>query len=95
MITAKINCSKIDNRFLFKGKTGMFLDVVLMANRDGTDQYDNDGMVIQSIPKENRLRGERGPILGNYKEMNRDSQPGPPPSEPDSPAPSEDDSIPF
>jgi hypothetical protein len=71
MNTAKINVSKIDKAALFEGKNGKYLDIVLFENRDGTDQYGNDGFVVQDIPKERRDAGEKGPIIGNWKRVER------------------------
>lgn len=73
MITLNINTAKIDKTAIYEGKTGKFLNLTLMENRDGPDQYGNDGFIIQDIGKERREAGERGPIVGNYK--NRDRKP--------------------
>ena len=51
------------------------MDVTLMTNRDGRDQYDNDGFATLDLGKERRLAGDRGPILGNWRDMD-----GAPPS---------------
>lgn len=51
------------------------LDVTLMDNRDGPDQYGNDGFATLDLGKERRLAGERGPILGNWKDLDGGSQP--------------------
>ena len=45
------------------------MDVTLMDNRDGRDQYDNDGFATLDLGKERRLAGEKGPILGNWKNL--------------------------
>jgi hypothetical protein len=67
MHTIKINVTRIDKTALFPGKNGKYLDLVLWENKDGRDQYGNDGFVTQDIGKERRLAGEKGPILGNWK----------------------------
>jgi len=72
IIRQKIDVTKIDKKALFKGSKGTYLDITLLENREGTDQYGNDFMVVQDIGKEARERGERGPILGNAKFVNRD-----------------------
>lgn len=66
MITAKIDVTKIDKTFLFKGKSGTYLDIALITNKAGRDQYGNDGMIVQSVSKQARQEGKKGPILGNY-----------------------------
>ncbi len=72
MITLKINVTKIDKSALFEGKNGKYLDLVLFDNKNGTDQYGNDGFVTQDIGRERREAGERGPIIGNWKETRKD-----------------------
>lgn len=66
-ISVRIDLSKIDDNHVYKGEKGDYLDVTLMENRDGPDQYGNHYMVVQGVSKEARLRKERGPILGNAK----------------------------
>jgi len=65
----KIDVTKIDKTALFKGAKGTYLDLTLMDNRDGRDQYDNDGFIIQDIGKERRDAGEKGAIIGNWKHV--------------------------
>jgi hypothetical protein len=69
MKTVKINVSRIDKSAIYEGKNGKYVDLVLFDNRDGTDQYGNDGFVTQDIGKERREAGEKGPILGNWKDI--------------------------
>ena len=65
MQTLKINVAKIDKTALYNGAKGSYLTLNLKENKDGTDQYGNDGFIIQDIGKDRRLAGEKGPILGN------------------------------
>ena len=67
IITVKIDVSKIDKAHLYKGKKGTYLDVALLLADGGEDKYGNNYMVIQSVSKEARERGVKGPILGNAK----------------------------
>jgi hypothetical protein len=73
IINAKIDVTKIIKDILFKGKVKadgsqpIYLDICLLSNRDGKDQYDYDGMVVQSLPRDRREAGEKGPILGNFR----------------------------
>ena len=69
MKTLKINVTKIDKSALFEGKNGKYLDLVLFENKGGVDQYGNHGFVTQDIGKQRREAGERGPIIGNWKEV--------------------------
>jgi hypothetical protein len=78
---------------IFVGKQGLYCDITLMDNRDGTDQYGNDGFAVQDIGKERRLAGEKGPIIGKWKHVGAtQAKPAPAP-----PAPVGDDcdEIPF
>jgi hypothetical protein len=50
------------------------MDVTLMTNRDGPDQYGNDGFATLDLGKERRLAGDRGPILGNWKDFDGGNQ---------------------
>lgn len=68
MITGKIDVTKVDKTHLFKGKAGTYLDIALITNKAGRDQYGNDGMIVQSVSKQARQDGHKGPILGNYVE---------------------------
>ena len=66
MIIGKIDVTKIQKEHLFKGKSGTYLDIALIENKEGQDRYGNNGMIVQSISKEERQKGNKGPILGNY-----------------------------
>ena len=65
-----INVSLIDKSELYEGKKGKYLSLTLFENRDGTDQYGNDGFIVQDIGKERREAGQKGPIIGNWKHVN-------------------------
>ena len=54
---------------IFVGKKGAYLEMTLLENRDGKDQYENDGFCAVDIGKERRESGEKGPIVGNWKHM--------------------------
>jgi hypothetical protein len=96
MKTVRINVSRIDKSAIYEGKNGKYVDLVMFENRDGEDQYGNLGFVTQDIGKDRRLAGEKGPILGNWKEIGTPKQPD---SNPGSDIPktdgNDDDSIPF
>lgn len=66
MIAIKIDLLKVSKMDLFKGEKGTYLDLLLF---DKPDQYGNSGYVVQGISKEKRLAGEKGQILGNWKEL--------------------------
>jgi hypothetical protein len=95
MIGLKINVTRILKDRMHKGEKGTYLDLTLMENKDGPDQYGNDGFVVQDLGKEARERGEKGSILGNWRRLGKKqsapkaSQPAPTTPEP------EDDDLPF
>jgi hypothetical protein len=51
------------------------MDVTLMDNKNGPDDYGNDGFATLDLGKDRRLAGERGPILGNWKDLDGGNQP--------------------
>lgn len=69
MKTGKIDVTKIDKKHLFNGEKGTYLDMLLVENKDGRDSYGNDGYIAQGVSKEARLAGERGPIIGNWRDV--------------------------
>lgn len=74
IIKLSINVDLIDQARLYKGKKGRYLDAVLFLNEE-TDQYGNDGFIAQSVTKEEREAGGRGPIIGNVKLNKKDQGP--------------------
>lgn len=50
MIIVKIDLNKIDQSKCFTGKTGAkYLDIILMENKGGEDQYGNSHMAVQGV----------------------------------------------
>lgn len=90
----KIDVKKIDKALLFAGNKGTYLDIALIPNRDGKDQYGNLGFVVQSVSREDREAGKKGPILGNWRVVGEDKHPKHQPRSQGSPPASSDD-IPF
>ena len=93
-ITLKIDVSKIEKERLYKGAKGTYLDAVAFIDTEQENQYGDHGMITQSVTKEERERGVKGPILGNGKIVWREE------TNPSSPAPLPevgdlDDDIPF
>jgi hypothetical protein len=66
-ISVKIDVTKIEKERLVKGKKGTYLDLTTFVDLDEVDQYDNNGFISQSVSKEERDAGVKGPILGNVK----------------------------
>lgn len=99
MIIAKIDVTRLDKGHFFKGQKGIYADLVLIPNKDGVDQYGNDGFVSQGVSKEAREKGTKGVIVGNYRKINRGGdtaapQKTKPETKPD-PSLDPDDDVPF
>lgn len=95
--TAKIDVTKIPREAIFVGKKGKYIDVVLMENKGGPDDYGNDGFVAMSVSKEDREAGKKGVIIGNWKRIGQkkeQSKPAPAKAPAASPEPESDD-VPF
>jgi hypothetical protein len=69
MQSVKIDVTKIDKTAIVHGEKGKYMNLTLIENRNGPDQYDNDGFVVQDLGKERRLAGEKGPIIGNWRHV--------------------------
>lgn len=95
IINVKINCNKIDKAKLYKGEKGTYLNVTLLPNKEGTDQYGNDYMVVQDIGKEARDAGEKGAILGNARTFERKKRDDAPVPANEKPASTGDGGLPF
>ena len=74
LISLSIDVSKIDARRLYKGKKGNYLSLTLFLKEE-TDQYGNNGFIVESITKEEREAGQKGTILGNAKFLVSGSKP--------------------
>lgn len=76
MITFKIQTSKIDKSLMFKGKDRedgtkgeVYLDGIFSEYKDGPNERNEKGYITQSVSKEQREKGIKGPIIGNWKEI--------------------------
>lgn len=68
IINVRIDVTKLKKEWFFKGEKGTYADVAIFYNEE-QDQYGNNGMVVQSVPKEEREKDKnaKGPILGNCR----------------------------
>lgn len=74
VIAASINLSKVDKTKFFINKQGeKCLDVVLLESKER--KFDNDFMVVQGLPKQDRDAGLKGAILGNAKYLGQAQAP--------------------
>lgn len=72
-ISASIDVTKIDKSKLVQGRKGTYCNITSFINLSEVDQYNNNGMVTQSVSSEERIEGVRGAILGNIKVFYNDS----------------------
>jgi hypothetical protein len=85
-ILLKIDVMKIAKADLYVGQKGTYLDAILIPNTTES-KYGDDGFIAQSISKEKRAKGEKGPIIGNWRYLageNRNNEPE-----------GEDENVPF
>ena len=66
-ISVRIDMKKIDEKRIYKGQKGDYLDLTTFVNLDEKDQYDNNGFISQSTTQEERAAKVKTPILGNVK----------------------------
>ncbi len=92
MQTLNIDVLKIDKSAIYEGKKGKYINLTLMENREGEDQYGNHGFIVQDIGKERRESGEKGPIVGNWKHLGQKQTPQ---AKPVAEVDQEDEEIPF
>lgn len=97
MIVLKIDVTKIDKNHLFQGKSGKYMDAALV---DKPNDFGDDGFVSQSVSKEDRAKGVKGPIIGNWRHVGGGAKQKPSESKPSTtkPKPPTDDggdSVPF
>lgn len=74
MISCSISRNRIDNNLLVPSKKGPgheYLTFTLVKSKTGPDQYDNDGFISQNVSKEQKAQGIKGPIIGNWKDLDR------------------------
>lgn len=66
-VSLRIDVTKIEKAKLYKGAKGTYLDCTVFIEPGQADQYGNNGMITQSLSKEEREAGQKGAILGNCK----------------------------
>lgn len=71
-MTGDIDVKKVDKSLLVKGQ---YLRLRFVENKDGRDKYGNDGFIAQGVTREHYQAGKKGPILGNWKDWDRDDAP--------------------
>lgn len=92
MISASISSHKIDKTLIVTKGDKRYLNVVLFEN-DKPDDYGNNGIIKQSLTKEQRAAGTKAPIVGNWKWMDKPKDAAPKPAA--APADDSDSGTPF
>lgn len=99
IIAVKINVKALLKEHFFQGKGGkLYADLILIPTP--TSAYNDSHMVCQSLPKELRDQGQKGPIVGNAKILKsgggKPQQRSTPPAEQRPPAQEgTDEDVPF
>ena len=96
-VSFSINVSQIEKERLYAGKKGKYLDCTVFIDPTA-DQYGQNGMIVQSVSKEEKSQGVKGPILGNCKIFWTDGQQQQQPQQQQPQQPVDDfvgDEIPF
>jgi len=84
-----INVRRIEKALLVDKGENVYLDCALFGNKNGEpDQYGNDGFIVQGVPKALREANpeRRGPIIGNWRYVERKAPPTPAPDAPAQPS---------
>ena len=55
-IELNIDVTKIDKAKLYQGQKGTYLTMTAFVDLDNKDQYDNNGMIVQKVTKEENER---------------------------------------
>lgn len=68
MITVKLKTNLIDKNRIHRGKKHNYLDLVLIENKHGRDEFGYDGFVKQGVSREEREADPdlQMPIIGNF-----------------------------
>lgn len=75
LIAIKIDTKAILKEHLFTAQSGkVYLDALLIPSKDS--KYGDSHFIVQSLPKELREGGQRGPIIGNAKIMKQKPKDG-------------------
>lgn len=59
----------LDANGVFVGQKGAYLELTLIDNKDGPDQYGYEGFAAVNLTKQQREAGMKGPIVGNWKHV--------------------------
>jgi hypothetical protein len=84
MIAVKIKVSKINKSLFYQHKDkpdgtkgDQDFEIVLFENKDGKSDYGDDGYACQSLSAEQRAKGVKAPIIGNWRHLGQTSNAAP------------------
>jgi len=66
-VNLRIDVSKLDKSRFYKGTKGVYVDLTTFIDTENVGQYGDNGIISQSVTKEERQGGVKLPILGNAK----------------------------
>lgn len=74
IIKLKIDVTKINKEWLYKGEKGTYLSITALFNEQ-EDGYGNNGLIVQDVPTEvyKKDKTVKGDILGNCKDFTKTS----------------------
>ena len=75
MIKLNIDVTKIPKERIRAAGQGKYVDMILQAYKNGRDERGNDGMIVMDVTRDERLAGQRGAIVGNWKDLTKKSGP--------------------
>jgi hypothetical protein len=101
LINLRLDVTKLQKDRFQRGKRGIYADLVLLEKP--SEEYGDDGFIVEATTKEERDQEKRGNIVGNWSYIKKlmptePYQPTirqPPPPEPQAKLIPEDDDIPF
>jgi hypothetical protein len=76
MISLKLKTNLIDKNRIFRGAKHTYLDLILIENRNGRDEYGYDGIAKQKLTAAELEQTPRPelPIVGNFTIIDRSTK---------------------
>jgi hypothetical protein len=100
VINLRLDVTKLQKDRFHKGKKGIYADLVLLEKP--SEEFGDDGFIVEATTKEERDQEIRGNRVGNWSYIKKPPPPEPhqptikgPPPEPKGKLIPEDDDIPF
>ena len=98
-IRIKIDVKKLNKDWFFTTEKGaVYADLTIIPNKQGPGKFGDTHFVVQDPSKAAREAGQKGPIIGNGKELDFSKAPAPqntPRPKPTPPQEDIDEDLPF